>query len=315
MPPRVNTKRNQGDQNIRKFYPTRKAVAEESFGDSSIDLSTKENMAAKHDKANSAQTAAGESDTNTQILAAIKALENKIDSKSKEIMDKLNEKIDSVQKGLSEKIGGITSQLTDIETSLEFAHKEISDLKQVTDKAGEEAKKLQVEVDNTQKETKGVVKEVECVKDVVFEKLNDLERYTRNYSIRVHNVPNLPKQASPEVYVNIVAQILVDNELVDAAYAHDVEPELETAHPVGRGGNQLIAKFYSRPFRNRVLREAKQTLPRGKDVIRINEDMTKYDYMRRKKALPLMQKLYDEGKRVSFRNGRLFVNGKDVPFE
>lgn len=64
-----------------------------------------------------------------------------------------------------------------------------------------------------------------------------------------------------------------------------------------------------------MLRTAKQRLPKGENQLRINEDMTKYDYMRRKKALPHMHKFYEEGEKVAFRNGKLIVDGRDTPFD
>lgn len=44
-------------------------------------------------------------------------------------------------------------------------------------------------------------KSIKEVRDELGEKTNDLERYTRNYGIRLFNVPNLPPRASPEVYI------------------------------------------------------------------------------------------------------------------
>ena len=45
------------------------------------------------------------------------------------------------------------------------------------------------------------------------------------------------------------------------------------------------------------------------------KDFTPGDFELRKKALPLMKKLFEEGKRVRFTKGKQLVDGKAVPVE
>ena len=75
----------------------------------------------------------------------------------------------------------------------------------------------------------------------------------------------------------------------------------------------IIAKLYSRPFKRRLLQAAKSA--DGKAVLNemtFVEDFTPNDFEIQKKALPLMRKAFEEGKRVRFTKGKLFVDGREI---
>lgn len=237
---------------------------------------------------------------------------------------------------------------------MNYAHKEIETLKDGQTKISSDSKHLKDRVDKTQKDFKALEKTIEQMKLGMAEKTNDLERWTRNFSVRIHNIPNLPRYGEPEVYNKIVANILVKNKLVDVdsgawapawttqnkdlqggeegATAQDnpdghpspeeiqvrvqrVLKEIEISHPIGLNGNQLIARFHSRPFRNNVLKEARAKLPRGERDIRFVEDLTRRDHELKKRAIPQMQQAFREGKKCRFRNGKLIVNGSEVAID
>ena len=46
--------------------------------------------------------------------------------------------------------------------------------------------------------------------------------------------------------------------------------------------------------------------------VRIVEDFTPSDFNARKKALPLTKQAYDEGKKVRFTRGKLFIDGREI---
>lgn len=73
----------------------------------------------------------------------------------------------------------------------------------------------------------------------------------------------------------------------------------------------MIARLYSRPFRNGVVAKAKK-----KDfvagAVRVVEDLTKIDHDRKQRAFPLMQEAYKDGKKAMFRRGKLYVDGKET---
>ena len=45
------------------------------------------------------------------------------------------------------------------------------------------------------------------------------------------------------------------------------------------------------------------------------EDFTPYDFETWKKALPIMKEAFDNGKKVRFTRGKLFIDVKAVPVE
>ena len=88
--------------------------------------------------------------------------------------------------------------------------------------------------------------------------------------------------------------------------------ELENAHRTGRRQDgkprHIIAKLYARPFKRNLLRAAKN--PQNKNLlngVRLVEDFTPGDFELRKKALPMMKKAFEKGKKVRFTKGKLFI--------
>ena len=67
---------------------------------------------------------------------------------------------------------------------------------------------------------------------------------------------------------------------------------------------------YSRPFKRRLLQIAKTPDKKAMlNGVRFVEDFTHNDFEVRKKALPIMQKAFEEGKKVKFAKGKLYVEG------
>lgn len=122
-----------------------------------------------------------------------------------------------------------------------------------------------------------------------------------------------PNPPPPETYIKLLAEKLVEHNLLEGEDSASVAKHIETAHPIGRTGDQLIARFYSRPIRNGVLREAKKNLSRERKALSIAEDMTKVDYEHKKKAQPIMQKAYADGNKAIFKDGKLIVDSQVVP--
>ena len=75
----------------------------------------------------------------------------------------------------------------------------------------------------------------------------------------------------------------------------------------------IIIRLYSRPFKRRILQAAKSSdekaILRG---VRFVEDFTPSDFNARTEALPLMKQAYDEGKKVRFTKGKLFIDGREI---
>ena len=97
-------------------------------------------------------------------------------------------------------------------------------------------------------------------------------------------------------------------------------PSLENAHLIGRRQEgkprHIISKLYSRPFKRSLLRAADN--PQKKNLlngVRLVEDFTPGDFELRKKALPMMKRAFEEGKKVHFTKDKLLIGGKAVPVQ
>ena len=137
-----------------------------------------------------------------------------------------------------------------------------------------------------------------------------LERYSRDFNICVIGVAEQDDED---------CLLILRNYLTLLAFEEDLG-EIENAHRTGRKRKEkprnIIVKLHSRPFKRVLLRvaknqENKQTLNR----VRFVEDFTPYVFEIRKKALPIMKEAFDQGKKVRFTRGNLFIDGKAVPVE
>ena len=97
----------------------------------------------------------------------------------------------------------------------------------------------------------------------------------------------------------------------------DATTEIENAHRTGKKRNDkprpIIVRLFSRPFKRRLSQVARSS--HGKAIlrgIRFVEDFAPNDFNARKKALPLMKQAYDEGKKIRFTRGKLFIDGREI---
>ena len=141
--------------------------------------------------------------------------------------------------------------------------------------------------------------------------MENLERYSRDFNIRVIGVIEEEGEDCMAIVLNILTLLGFE----------DASGEIENAHRTGKKRDDkprhIIVKLYSRPFKRSLLRVAKKK-NRKKDTlsgIRLVEDFIPGDFELRKKALPLMKKFFEEGKRVRFTKGKLLVDGKAVSVE
>lgn len=323
----------------KKLYTPSMASGDEEL---SVTVAAQESSSntQQSDTVNTADNQVNTTRDTDKILNAIQSLSSKLEN----LDQKLEAKTKEIILDFSNKIDVVSTKLSEMEGSLNYAHREIEALKEANTKTGTEARHLKERVDNTQKDSKALEKEVENLKREMKDRANDLERYTRKFSVRINNVKDLPQRGHPEMYNRIVAALLVDNKLApdksqppnpwdkrdrekegttDAngdADVHDVKvsnvlKEIEISHPIGTRGDQLIVRFHSRPFRNNILKVARAKLSKGDNDLRFVEDLTKMDYEQKKRAIPKMQKAYQEGRKCTFRNGKLIVDGNVVPLD
>ena len=128
----------------------------------------------------------------------------------------------------------------------------------------------------------------------------NLERYSRDY-----NIISVEEEEGEDCITILL------NYLTMLGF-QDVSAEVENAHRTGkrnesRRPRHIIAKLYSRPFKRRLLQIAKTPDKKGMlNGVRFVEDFTHNDFEPRKKALPITQKAFEEGKKVKFTSNRVY---------
>ena len=242
-----------------------------------------------------------------RLMAAIEGIATKLDSKVKEMKDDFAAKLGSMSITLKENC----KKVADIEASVNFGHKEIDALKKENVQLVKKCKRLEEREMGAEKKLCDLQKELAEYKDQMTTSLNHIERRSREFNVRIKNF----QSTSLHSYVNQVSDLLVEKKLVpENSTAKDVVEQIETAHPVKTKGH-IIVRFHSRPYRNNVVQMAKRHLNNqtGNYGLKIVEDLTWMDHQQKIKAMPLMKKAFDEGKKVHFRRGILIVDGMKVP--
>jgi len=140
-------------------------------------------------------------------------------------------------------------------------------------------------------------------------KLEHLERYSRDLGIRILGVNESEGEDCLKIIMDFITSL-----------GFDVDPtaEEENAHCMGKRcddkPSHIIANLYSRLFKRKLIQVArsdgrKETL----GGVRTVEDPSPCDFEIRQKAIPLMNKAYDEGQEIRFTRGILLVDGRVIP--
>ena len=137
-------------------------------------------------------------------------------------------------------------------------------------------------------------------------KISRSERHSRNFNVRFLVVP----EQDGENCVKLAEKLLLDKFHVGGS-------PIENAHRTGKAvqghPRHVIARFYSRVTRMDVRRTARAKLSATK--IRIVDDLTQEDLREKNRVRPFMDELYKQQQRPSFRNGRLYADGKEVALD
>ena len=131
-------------------------------------------------------------------------------------------------------------------------------------------------------------------------KISRSERHSRSFNVRFLGVP----EQDGENCVKLAEKLLLDKFHVGGS-------PIENAHRTGKAAQghprHVIARFYSRVTRMDVLLSATK--------IRIVDDLTQEDLREKNRVRPFMEELYKRQQRPSFRNGRLYADGKEVALD
>ena len=158
--------------------------------------------------------------------------------------------------------------------------------------------KMNSTVEATEINTEASLKPLQESNRKLKNKLEYLERYSRDFSIRLIGVEEEDGEDCMAIVLDHFKTLGFE----------DAYGELENDHRTGKRRDDIIAKSYSRPFKRNLLRAAKS--PEKKDTlngVRIVEDFSPSDFELRKKALLKMKAGFEAGQKARFTKGKLLT--------
>ena len=257
---------------LRKYNEKSKEV-----GSDTRDVHNKINMATPAESSHSSNKV-----NNEELMKAIRKVEEKVSESERRILDNITEQFNK--------------KFSDLEQSLQYAYEEIDGLKK-------ENQELKNELIGIKTDQELLTKDMSTLK-------RDSLVNRRNKSHHKIRVSGVAEKDGENCKVEL-AKFIIDNELITDKSEEEISQMFEVAGRTGkrREGNnrQILATCYSRDDRNMLVAMGKRKAENGSNLI--HEDFIPEDYEIRKKALPLMKKAYQDGKRCRFVDGQLFVEG------
>lgn len=126
-----------------------------------------------------------------RLMAVLSKLESKVDNIN-QTTENMRQEFDSKLTQMSTDLKSNAEKTAALEVSVNFVHCTVEGQKEKIVKLETEAKHLKERVDTTQRYTKELKTEMAELKEAMAEKLNDVERRSREYSIRLRGYPSWP---------------------------------------------------------------------------------------------------------------------------
>ena len=184
------------------------------------------------------------------------------------------------QKQIIQDISNLKAKVKLNETALDKISSQFKTLNDSFEELKGELHDARCKVDEMESSVQRHAKQIEGMR----ERLLSLERYSREYNLRFHNVP----ESTNEDCVQKVRDIL-SNQL-------DMEPEIENAHRVGPRNDDkprvIICKFLYRPQRYKVIQKKRDL----EDGIWVTEDLIWEDREAKKKLKEVMKEAFENGR-------------------
>ena len=197
------------------------------------------------------------------------------------------------QKQIIQDISNLKAKVKLNETALDKISSQFKTLNDSFEELKGELHDARCKVDEMESSVQKHAKQIEGMR----ERLLSLERYSREYNLRFHNVP----ESTDEDCVQKVRNIL-SNQL-------DMEPEIENAHRAGPRNNDkprvIICKFLYRPQRYKVIQKKRDL----EDGIWVTEDLIWEDREAKKKLKDVMKEAFENGKKPRLARGKLYLDG------
>ena len=251
-------------------------------------------------------------DSKIQFGEVISNFQSSIKKVISEFKSMMIEEMDGIKDELQSNI----VKLADLKESLEFSQTQIDNQKQKMIELQSEKTRLEKEVQELRSLDLQRCDEILRLEQKLYQKILDLERYSRTYNIRIIGIP----EENNENCMDLVAQTIFDNKLIPGKSIDQITDLVENAHRTGKktstGSRQIIAKILRRPARNMIVRAAKSKLNRKSGaVIKIFEDLIKEDFVKKKAAQDQLKEAYANNQKGRFYRGELIIDGKTVPIK
>ena len=222
-------------------------------------------------------------------------------------LDTLGTKLDNVIKGQD----SLENKLGDIDTRVKKNTVEIANVAKTIDFTSSCAKDNADNINDLSNKVGFCTADIEAAKATIQNlqlEVLKLERYTRGFNVRITGLA----ESTEENCLEKVHSVLLDKFGLEGSI-------VENAHRVGKSNSRsegtrvMIARIYSRATRGDVMRNARTKL-QGSGM-RIMDDLTAKDMEEKRRIQPYMDKLWQDGKRPSFRNGTLYAERRPVQRE
>lgn len=211
----------------------------------------------------------------------------------------MNTKLDHVilnQQKLIDRITTVERNVTEMESSLTYTTNTVEELQQQVDNSKGTVTKMASLLDQT-------TKRLEEAENNILQ----LERYSRNFNLRFCGIPEtLASNEPPADALEKVRQIIRDQ-------FHLPDVKIENAHRIGNRNpdkpRHILVKFLCRPEKQAILTSAKKVL--ANTEIYVMQDLPLADLKKKHALKDVMKKAYVNHQRPAFRNGKLFIDGKE----
>ena len=212
----------------------------------------------------------------------------------------MNDKLDNLianQTAFEKRLGDFDTKISELTDTAEFNPNTMLEHKQTTTA-------LEKALDDATRELKAAKLSIAELQV----KTNVSERHSRSFNLRLLGM----KEVDGESCINVVETVLREKFAVadgEIGYAH------RTGKPTKDRPQHIIARFYSRDVRGDVMRGDVMRAARKKlenTPLRLIDDLTREGMAAKQRVRPFMEELYGKNRRPSFRNGRLYAEGKPV---
>lgn len=240
-----------------------------------------------------------ETDGTNPIDATIIETDGKVQENEPSVKDlynilcKMNVTLDSLVKGQS----NLQTKLVTIEDNLSRHENDITELKKSVSFNADETSDVKCVVVTLEKTIEEHKKSLESMKEEILH----LERYSRKFNLRFIGFAEDVNGNSEDC--SSLVKKLIQSQL-------GIAVDIENAHRTGKKypdkPRHIVAKFLRRPERFEVMNQRGKFTSKG---IKIIEDLSYTDLLRRRELQPYAKEAWVAGKKVRFHGSTLHIDG------